>query len=179
MTTEIVPTGQIERRIVVIRGQKVILDADLAALYGVTTKRLNEQVKRNAARFPGDFAFELTDAEAAILRSQNATSSGTHGGRRYRPNVFTEHGAVMAASVLNTPRAVEISVYVVRAFIRLREALATHAEIAHKVAALERKMEDHDAAIGELIEIVERLTEPPAPGPSRRIGFQVDPDKQT
>jgi hypothetical protein len=105
---ENVPAGAIERRILAFRGHRVILDSDLAALYGVTTKRLNEQVKRNADRFPGDFMFELTDEEAAILRSQSATSSGGHGGRRHAPRVFTEHGAVMAASVLNTPRAVEV-----------------------------------------------------------------------
>ena len=111
-----------------------MLDADLARIYGVTTKRLNEQVKRNRDRFPEDFAFQLSPQECRILRSQFATSSSAHGGRRYRPYVFTEHGALMLASVLNTPVAVHASVRVVRAFVRLREMLGTQKELARKLA---------------------------------------------
>ena len=112
------PVAQIAGAIHVVRGQRVMLDADLAALHGVSTKRLNEQVRRNRARFPGDFAFRLTDDEANALRSQNATSNSGRGGRRYAPIPFTEHGAVMLASVLNSPLAVHVSIQVVRAFVR-------------------------------------------------------------
>ncbi len=128
-----IPGGQIEDRIYTVRGKRVMLDADLARLYGVTTKRLNEQIRRNIERFPEDFAFQLTNHEFADLRSQNATSNEPlpgRGGRRYQPWAFTEHGAIMAASVLNTPRAVEVSVFVVRAFVKLRELSATHKELA-------------------------------------------------
>lgn len=113
---------RIAQSILVLRGHRVLLDADLAALYGVKTKRLNEQVRRNLDRFPEDFMFQLTDEEQAALRSQFATSKASRGGRRYLPYVFTEHGAIMAASVLNTPRAVEMSIYVVRTFVKLRDA---------------------------------------------------------
>lgn len=164
-----------------IRGQRVMLDADLASLYGVTTKRLNEQVKRNQTRFPDDFLFQLTVEEAEELpllessdglRSQIATSSsGRHGGRRYRPHAFTEHGAIMAASVLNTPRAIEVSVYVVRACVKLRELLSTHKEMAGKLAELERKVAGHDAAIQSLVAAIRRLMEPPS-HPRPRIGFR-------
>ena len=119
-TGAVVPQEKIEKRIFTVRAQKVMLDSDLADLYGVTTKRLNEQVRRNRGRFPADFMFRLTKEEAAGLRSQNATSKGGRGGRRYPPSVFTEHGAIMLASVLNTTRAIGVSVYVVRAFVRLR-----------------------------------------------------------
>lgn len=138
--TELLPFDTIARRIFVLRDCKVILDADLAVLYGVTTKRLNEQVRRNADRFPSDFMFALRDEEFANLKSQFATSSFEHGGRRKLPNAFTEHGAVMAASVLNTPRAVEVSVYVVRAFVRLREAFALHEDLARKLDEIERRV---------------------------------------
>src|SRR5215218_2102098 len=120
----LVPVERVESRILLIRGEKVILDTDLAELYGATTKRLNEQVRRNLDRFPADFMFQLTDEEFAILRSQFATSRSGWGGRRYPPFVFTEHGAIMAANVLNSPRAVAVSVTVVRAFVRLRQILA-------------------------------------------------------
>ena len=126
--------AQISQRIAVIRGQRVLLDADLAALYGVAVKRLNEQVSRNRARFPADFMFRLEFSELRILKSQIATSSW--GGRRKRPVAFTEHGAIMAATVLNSPRAVQMTVYIVRAFVRLREALESNVELARKLAAL-------------------------------------------
>ena len=131
MTTKLktLATTNLEPRIVTIRGLKVILDADLAKIYGVPTKRLNEQIKRNPARFPEDFVFQLTEEETNNLRSQFATSS-LHGGRRYPPYVFTEHGSIMAATVLNSPKAIEMSVFVVRAFIKMRETLANNKALA-------------------------------------------------
>src|SRR5271166_1514388 len=130
----------VENRILFFRRRKVLLDSDLAELYCVTVKRLNEQVKRNAERFPEDFMFRLTPAENTLLRSQIATSNTGRGGRRYPPFAFTEHGAIMAASVLNSPRAVEMSVFVVRAFVRLNEMLASNGELAAKVMELDRRL---------------------------------------
>jgi phage regulator Rha-like protein len=132
--------GEVAGRIILLRGDRVLLDVDLARLYGVTTKRLNEQVKRNRSRFPNDFMFRLTKQEVTNLRSQIATSSlADWGGRRYSPQVFTEHGALMAANILNSARAIEISIYVVRAFVCLRAALATHKDLAKKLDELEKK----------------------------------------
>jgi hypothetical protein len=133
------PARSIATRIHTLRGRRVMLDADLAILYGVTTKRLNEQVRRNAARFPDDFMFQLTADEVLVLRSQSATSNSGRGGRRFRPFAFTEHGAVMLASVLSTPVAVAASVQVVRAFVQLRQALASHADVALRLDELERR----------------------------------------
>ncbi len=133
----VAPTEQITRSILVIRGEKVILDVDLASLYGVQTKDLNKAVKRNTDRFPKDFVFQLTKQEVAHLRFQFGTSRW--GGTRYLPKAFTEHGALMAASVLNSPRAVEISVYIVRAFVKLRELLASNQALAKKLDQLEQK----------------------------------------
>ncbi len=133
----------IAQRILLIRGQRVLLDADLAAMYGVTTKRFNEQVRRNAARFPADFSFLLEDQDFAILRSQFATSSfadAAHGGRRHLPRVFTDHGAIMAAMLLNSPRAIQLSVYVIRAFVKMRQTLASNAAMAKRLEALERSV---------------------------------------
>ncbi|MCP9439627.1 MAG: ORF6N domain-containing protein [Nitrospira sp.] len=163
---------RIESRILMIRGHKVVLDADLAALYGVPTKRLNEQVKRNADRFPDDFVFQLTEEEAESLRSQFATSKSGRGGRRSRPYAFTEHGAIMAANVLNSKRAIHMSVYVVRAFVRMRQALAAHKDLAAKLAELERKLGTHDEQIAGLFEAIRQLMNQPPP-PGRRIGFDV------
>jgi hypothetical protein len=167
----------ITRTILVLRGQRVILDFELAALYGVTTKRLNEQVKRNAARFPEDFTFRLNPKEAAILRSQFATSKNLRkdgrGGVRYQPYAFTEHGAIMAATVLNTPRAVEMSVYVVRAFVRLRELLASNTGLARKLKELEEKLEGHDQAIIAILSAIRELANPRKPR-RRGIGFTAD-----
>lgn len=161
------------RRIHLIRGQKVMLDADLAELYEVPTKRLNEQVRRNLERFPSDFMFQLTAEEYEALRSQIATSNGGRGGRRYLPYVFTEHGALMAATVLNSPRAIEMSVFVVRAFVQLREMLASHRELAIKLDELERKLATHDQAIAGLLGAIRQLTTAP-PGKNRPIGFTAD-----
>jgi len=217
------PTARVESLILTVRGQKVILDSDLAALYGVTTSRLNEQVKRNAERFPVDFAFQLTPEESAnlrsqfaisssgpirpqsaaapeedpVLRSQFATSkarptrpqsvtapsgeerlrsqfviSNSRGGRRYLPYAFTEHGAIMAANVLNSAKAVHASVFVVRAFVRLQQMLSTHEELARKIDELDRKVRAHDTVIVELVRAIKALMQPPQE-PKSRIGFRA------
>ena len=155
-----------------IRGQRVILDADLAAIYGASTKRLNEQVRRNSRRFPQDFVFKLNSAEFKILRPQFATST-LHGGLRYLPYAFTEHGAIMAANVLNSPRAEEMSVFVVRAFVRLRGVLAAHKELADQLAKLEDRVGTHDQQIQAVFEAIRQLMTPPDP-PRRRIGFHAE-----
>ena len=152
----------VETRIVFFRRRKVLLDSDLAELYCVTVKRLNEQVKRNAARFPEDFMFRLTPAENRLLRSQIATSNDGRGGRRYLPFVFTEHGAIMAASVLNSPRAVEMSVFVVRAFVRLNEILSSNRELAANVIELDRRLKTQDVAIHSIVAAIKRLMKPPS-----------------
>lgn len=161
------PAETIERKIYLIRGFKVMIDYDLADLYSVTTKRLNEQVRRNAERFPNDFMFRLSTDEFASLRSHFATSSLKHGGRRYLPYVFTEHGALIAASVLDTPRAVEVSLYVVRVFVKLREMIASHKDLARKLDELEKNYDNQFQivfeAIRRLMAIKEKL--------KRKIGF--------
>lgn len=173
--------------IAALRGQRVILYSDLAALYGVETKRFNEAVKRNAARFPADFMFQLTAGEFDSLRSQFATSNAGRGGRRYLPYVFTEHGAMMAAMVLGSPRAVEVSVYVVRAFVRLREAAVLHKDLAERLSSLEEKTEalamSHDTfsrnarnQLRQVFDALRELTMPPEP-PKRPIGFVTPEDK--
>lgn len=155
----------VENRILFLRRRKVLLDSDLSERYCVTVKRLNEQVKRNAERFPEDFMSRLTPGENQLLRSQIATSNGGRGGRRYLPFVFTEHGAIMAASVLNSSPAVEMSIFVVRAFVRLREILASNRALAAKVMELDRRLKTHDAAIQDIVATIKRLMKPP----SRRI----------
>lgn len=160
--------------ILVLRRQRIILDADLAALYGVTTKALNQAVKRNAARFPEDFLFRLTRIEIeALNRSQSVTGSQKHRDPRFPPFAFTEHGAIMAATVLNSPRAVETSLYVVRAFIRLRELLVANTALARKLEELERKYRHHDDAIAAILSAIRELTHPPVPR-RRGIGFTAD-----
>jgi hypothetical protein len=162
----------VEPRILILRGARVILDSELAELYGVQVKRLNEQVKRNVERFPHDFMFQLSSAEDTNLRSQFATSSSVHGGRRHLPYAFTEHGAIMAATVLSTKRAIEMSVFVVRAFVRLRDMLATNGKIVGKFAELERRLKGHDAEIQAIIEAINELMAP-APRKRRQIGFRA------
>jgi hypothetical protein len=169
--TNPVPIERIERSILLLRGHKVILDADLAALYGVATKRLNEQVRRNISRFPPDFMFTLTSKEKAEV-----VANCDHL-RKLRfsptlPRAFTEHGAIMVASVLNTARAVEVSIYVVRAFVRLRELLATHRQLAQKLAELEQQLVGHDKQIRTLFDAIRELMRSPSPK-KRRIGFIV------
>ena len=215
---ELVPAGRIERAILLIRGEKVILDADLAELYGVTTARLNQQVKRNRDRFPRDFMFQLTweetrslrlqiatldDPRADSLRSQIATlggsgaddsrshiatlnGSGTESLRsqfvtldrghhlKYRPYAFTEHGAIMAANVLNSERAVKVGVYVVRTFVKLRQMLTAHKELAGRLEELERKVDGHDHEILALVEAIRELMAPPPEPKRRRIGFRSE-----
>jgi hypothetical protein len=171
-TTALVLTKRVASKILILRNQKVILDAELAELYGVPIKRLNEQVKRNRERFPKDFLFTLTRAEYENLRSQNATSSSEHGGRRYLPHAFTEHGAIMAATVLNSKRAVEMSIFVVRAFVQMRQALAANQHVASKLTELESRLDGHDEQIQELIEAIRELIAP-LPANDRRIGFEA------
>ena len=171
-----IPVELIERRIFLIRGDKVMLDADLAEIYGVTTKRLNEQVKRNQGRFPNDFMFRLSGAELKELnRSQFATGPPKHRDPRFPPYAFTEHGAVMLASVLNSPIAVQASIQVVRAFVRLRSILAAHKELARKLDAMEKK---YDAQFKGVFEAIRELMEPEPVPPQRRIGFTA-PDEKT
>jgi hypothetical protein len=154
-----------------MRGQKVILDSDLAQLYGVTTKRLNEQVKRNGGRFPGDFMFQLTDEEAKTLRSQTATSKKGRGGRRYNAHAFTEHGAIMAATVLNSEKAVQMSIYVVRAFVKLRQLMAPFKEMEKQLSAIQKTLQAHGKQIISLWEMVRLLMPPPEAKPKRPFGF--------
>jgi len=172
-------TKRVESRILVLRGRKVILDSDLAELYGVQVKRLNQQVKRNSERFPSDFVFRVTRND---LRLQIATSKAkpktrgkshsTRGGRRYQPYAFTEHGAIMAATVLNSKRAVQMSIFVVRAFVRVREALATSQKIVAKLKDLETRVGAHDCDIKEIIAAIREMMKP-RPASTRKIGFRL------
>ena len=150
---------------------RVVLDADLARLYGVPTKAFNQAFKRNVHRFPDDFAFQLTEEEIENLRSQIVTSSAGHGGSRYLPWVFTEHGALMAANILRTARAVEMSVYVVRAFVKQRETLATNAAILKRLAEIDKALLEHDSALKILWHRLQPLLAPPPENPKPKIGF--------
>ncbi|HYX24450.1 MAG TPA: ORF6N domain-containing protein [Thermoanaerobaculia bacterium] len=165
VTALLVPVERIERSILLIRGEKVMLDADLAELYGVTTKRFNEQIRRNLSRFPSDFMFQLTAEEYANLRSQSATSSSRWGGRRYPPYAFTEHGAIMAANILNSERAVAASIMVVRAFVQLRQILSSHAELARQIRAMEKQ---YDSQFKQVFAAIRALM---MPADRDRIGF--------
>ncbi len=168
----IVPVETIEREIYLIRGQKVMLDSDLAALYGVQTKILNKAVARNSERFPEDFMFRLTTTEAESLRFHFGTSKSGRGGRRYLPYVFTEQGVAMLSSVLHSKRAALVNVAIMRAFVKLREMLTTHKELARKLAQLENKIEKHDEEIGAIFEAIRRLMAQPEPK-EKKIGFIV------
>jgi hypothetical protein len=185
MKAGLVPVERIEQSILLVRGHKVMLDADLAALYGVETKALNRAVKRNIERFPDDFMFQLTEAEttalrrhfgtsnaggSAILRSQFGTSKG-HGGRRYRPYAFTEQGVAMLSSVLRSERAVKVNIEIMRTFVKLRRLLATHEDLARKLDALERK---YDRQFKVVFDAIRELMAPPDPKPRRRIGFGAE-----
>ena len=161
------PTEVVERRIFVIRGQKVMLDSHLAELYEVPTYRLNEAVKRNRRRFPVDFMFQITRREAESLTSQTAMSKPGRGGRRTLPYVFTEQGVAMLSTVLNSERAINVNIAIIRAFVRLRELIATHKDLAERIASIEKKY-DHQFRI--VFEVLEQLMAPPDP-PKRPIGF--------
>ena len=180
--SEIVPHEVVENKIFMIRGHKVMLDKDLAMLYGVPTKRLNEQVRRNMNRFPEDFMFQLSSEELQSLRSQLATlnehidaqrvmtsSRGKHA--KYMPCVFTEQGVAMLSSVLNSERAVQVNIIIMRAFVKLREILSTHKELAHKLKELEGKIEKHDSEIQAIFDAIRQLMAPPPVPPKPRIGF--------
>lgn len=163
--------AEISQRIILIRGRRVMLDSDLAMLYGVSTKHLNQHVKRNAARFPEAFMFRLSADEHKSLRSQIVTlkvGRGEH--RKYVPAAFTEHGALMLASVLNSAQAIELSVLVIQAFVQMRQFVQAHAEISERINELERRLGTHDQAIASLIKAIRQLASPPAK-PSRPIGF--------
>jgi len=169
----LIPIERIERLILLIRGHKVMLDSDLAELYGVTTKRLNEQVRRNLSRFPEDFMFQLTESETHLLRSQFATSKEGRGGRRYLPYAFTEHGVAMLSSVLNSERAIKVNIEIMRAFVRLRRLLASHADLVRKLDTLERK---YDAQFKVVFDAIRELMKPPE-SKKRPIGFLVEEAK--
>ena len=187
---EMASAGDITRLIRSIRDQRVILDNDLATVYGVPTKRLNEQYRRNLARFPQDFAFQLTQDEWAALRSQNATGSAIalanrsqnatgsqkHRDPRFPPVAFTEHGALMAANILNSARVVAMSVYVIRAFVKMREDLAANAAILKRLAEIDKTLLLHDGALRDIYQKLRPLLEPPPSPPKPEIGFHVKED---
>ena len=170
--TALVLAKRVSSKILVLRNQKVILDSDLAELYDVPVRQLNQQVKRNSDRFPADFLFPVTAAEYENLRSQNVISSSKHGGRRYLPHAFTEHGAIMAATVLNSKRAIEMGIFVVRAFVQMRQTMAVNQHVVSKLAELEARLDSHDAEIQDLVEAIRELISP-LPANHRRIGFET------
>jgi hypothetical protein len=171
MSKEIIPIQQIAQIIRVIRGEKVLLDFDLAPLYGVTTGNLNKAMRRNRERFPSDFMFQLTAAEAQSLIFQFGIAKG-RGGRRHRPYAFTEQGVAMLSSVLNSSRAVKVNIAIMRAFVKLRQTLETNRELARKFDELERRVGKHDEKIDAILEAIRQLMAPPEK-PKREIGFHV------
>ncbi|HYW42376.1 MAG TPA: ORF6N domain-containing protein [Bryobacteraceae bacterium] len=181
-----VPGELVERRIYLIRGQKVMLDSDLAELYQVATKRLNEAVRRNINRFPEDFMFQLSEEEGDSLRSQIATSNaltsqtamskpGGRGGRRTLPYAFTEHGVAMLSSVLNSERAVQMNIIIIRAFVRMRELLASHKSLADKIEKLEQTQTRQGSILGAVVQDIQKLKNPPV---TRAIGFRIPSPKK-
>lgn len=187
-TSLLLAPPDVESLIIELRGRRVILDVDLAKIYGVATKAFNQAVKRNSARFPGDFLFRLTPNEVEVLnrsrsvtgptllRSQIVTSNAGRGGRRYAPYAFTEHGALMAANILNSPRAVAMSVYVIRAFIKIREQLAANTAILKRLAEIDKILLIHDVTLREILQKLRPLLEPPPVPPQPEIGFHVKED---
>ena len=173
---DIIPEEKILNIIIVVRGKKVILDSDLATLYGVETRRLNEQVRRNIDKFPDDFMFQLTKGEFENLKSQFATSSSTWGGRRKLPLVFTEHGALQAANILNSSQANKMSVFIVRTFIKLREMALKNEKLSRKFVELEKRVSDHDEILIELVHEIRKLIDSPK-GKKQSIGF-IEPVKR-
>ncbi len=174
-----VPVELVERRIYLIRGEKVMIDSDLADLYQVPTKSLNLAVRRNADRFPEDFMFQLSKDEYENLRLQFETSSSGYGGRRYLPYAFTEHGVAMLSAVLNSDRAVQMSIVIVRAFVRMRQLLATHKDLARRIEQLEarqksygRTLAQHDTVLVQVVQDIQRIKHPPQ---TRAIGFRIPP----
>ncbi len=163
----------LENQIHIVRGQRVMLDEDLAKLYDVPTKVFNQAVKRNLERFPDDFSFQLTLQKVTILRSQIATSSLGHGGRRYLPRAFTEHGVAMLSSVLNSQRAIDVNIEIIRAFVRLRRLLATPGELVAQLQKLAETVQLHDEQIKVITDVLRKLMEPPPQPPKGRIGFHV------
>jgi hypothetical protein len=170
----LIPVERIQKQIFLLRGQKVMLSQHLAGLYGVPAKILNQAVRRNRERFPGDFMFQLDHAELENLKSQIVTSSW--GGARSRPYAFTEQGVAMLSSVLRSPRAVQVNIAVMRAFVQLRQLLSGHAELAHKLGELEQRIQGHDATIRSLFEAIRQLMAPPPAPPKPEIGFHVKED---
>ena len=170
----IVPVAFISQKIFFVRGTRVMLDADLARLYGVETKNLNKGVKRNASRFPGDFMFQLSSKETQFLRFQIGTSKGVQGGRRYAPYAFTEQGIAMLSSVLRSARAVQVNVAIMRTFVRLREMLTTHEELRRKIDAMEKR---YDARFQAVFDTIRHMLETPVPA-KKPIGFHVRLDSQ-
>lgn len=171
-TAILIPQERIESRILLIRGMKVILDSDLAELYGVPTFRLNEQVRRNTDRFPEDFMFRMTNEEYECLRSQFAISKKGSGGRRYLPYAFTEQGVAMVSSVLNSPRAVQVNIQIMRTFVKLRELMISHKDLAQKIDDLEHKFKEHDKNFVIVFEAIRKLLAAPEKS-NTRIGFHA------
>ena len=171
-TVGLVPQETIESKILLIRGKKVMLDKDLAMLYGVTTRDLNKAVNRNMDRFPGDFTFLLTRKEVMNLMFHFGTSSW--GGTRKLPRVFTEHGILMLSSVLKSKRAIQVNIAIMRVFVKLKEMVITHKDLMYKLAEMERKIERHDEDICSIFEAIRQLMEPPPEKPKRRIGFHYE-----
>jgi len=171
-----ISVSDVHGRILTLRDQKVILDADLAAIYQVEVRALLQAVKRNPSRFPGDFLFQLAPEEVARLRSQTVISKPGRGGRRYSPYAFTEHGALMAATVLNSPRAVAMSVYIIRAFVKMREEQTANAVILRRLAEIDKALFLHDAALRDIYQRLLPLLEPPPQPPKPQIGFHVKED---
>jgi len=170
--TTVVPIESIVSKIVILRGEKVLLDRDLAALYGVETGALNRAVKRNAERFPKDFMFQIIGEEAELLRCQTGISKPRRGGRRYLPYAFSEQGVAMLSSVLNSKRAIEVNIAIMRAFVQLRKTLDSHAELGRKLTDLEKRFESHDEQIQAIFEAIHQLMSPPDKE-VKKIGFTI------
>ena len=171
MPKKVIALDRIQHRTMLLRGHRVILDRDLAGLYGISTGALNQAVRRNESRFPSDFRFQITSEEVASLKSQFVISNIGRGGRRISPFAFTEHGALMAATILNSTRAVQMSLLIVRAFVALRQLALEQKEMAQKLTELEARIGGHDEQLAEIIEGIRQLLAPPGPGHDRKIGF--------
>lgn len=174
----IITAAEIESVVRELRGEKVLLDADLATFYGVETRILNQVVRRNLSRFPDDFAFRLTQEESESLRSQIVISNATRGGRRYLPYAFTEQGVAMLSSVLKSDRAVQVNIEIMRAFIRLRKVIAISAELAKRIDEVEQRLGGHDEQFVDVIRAIRQLMEPPPTPKRRRIGFRVEGEEK-